>query len=253
MQQIFWPASLWVLKRLKKFLLTVDEMFVSKHNLQHGIWVQGMPIGTAYIGVRSRFCDSFCDLWTAFEYLNALFSFHVQNRLIILKVYIALRFDASDCTKNVRLILLNLIVKIVPIILIIELRAIDHALNVGSSAILLRATVVWFSCRRLRLWALTTRGEMCIWRIVHHLHPIMRIYLFWEEAAWKSLVVPSILFHVSIYNWWLVHCRGSSETSILLCGSRCYYLSVMMWFLIKRHRNEGFIWLHGKCTVIHLL
>jgi hypothetical protein len=200
----------------------------------------------------SCLCDGFIYLRTALEYLDALLLFLFKNSHIILEIYIALWFDSPDRTKNVGLIFMRLDIKIVRIILIIELRSIYHPLDIWASAILLRAPIR-FCCCWLWLGSLTSWREMRIGWVMHHLHSILCVYLFWEEASRYSSF-PCILFHEPINHWRLMHRRSSSEATILLShATGCNYLCIVRGLLIEWHWHQSLIRLHSESAAVHFL
>lgn len=210
---------------------------------------------TIYVWISSCPYDSLSNLGTALEYFDTFFAFSFKDSLIILEINIAFWFHSSDSPKGIWLVFLDLIIKVVSIILIIELWAIYLALNVWTPAILLRASIRFSSCW-LRLGPLPCWWKMSIRRVVmHHLHPVLYIYLFLKKKASRgtALHIPCVLFHKSVYYWWLVHSRSWCEASILLRHTWRYYLSKIRRSLVQWHRYESLVWLHSECTAIHLL
>ena len=67
-----------------KAKLTVHEMLVCKHDLEHGIRVEGLPEGRVDAGVRPGLSNHIRDLRAALEDFNALLLFLVEHCLIIL-------------------------------------------------------------------------------------------------------------------------------------------------------------------------
>jgi len=64
--------------------LTVHEVFVSKHDLEHGVGVESLPEGAVDAGVRPSLGNHICDLRATLEDFNALLLFLVEHRLISL-------------------------------------------------------------------------------------------------------------------------------------------------------------------------
>ena len=67
-----------------KAKLTVHEMLICEHDLEHGIRVESLPEGGVDAGVRPSLSDHIRDLWAALEDFNTLLLFLVEDRLIIL-------------------------------------------------------------------------------------------------------------------------------------------------------------------------
>ena len=59
-------------------------MLVCKHDLEHGIRIEGLPEGRVDAGVRPGLSNHICDLWATLEDFNTLILFLVEDRLIIL-------------------------------------------------------------------------------------------------------------------------------------------------------------------------
>jgi hypothetical protein len=64
--------------------LTVHEMLISEHDLEHGIRVEGLPEGGVDARVRSGLSNHIRYLRATLEDFNALLLFLVEHRLIIL-------------------------------------------------------------------------------------------------------------------------------------------------------------------------
>ena len=67
-----------------KAKLTVHEMLICKHDLEHGVRVEGLPEGGVDAGIRPGLCNHIRDLWATLEDFNTLLLFLVENSLIIL-------------------------------------------------------------------------------------------------------------------------------------------------------------------------
>ena len=64
--------------------LTVHEMLICEHDLEHGIRLEGLPEGGVDAGVRPGLSNHTHDLRATLEDFNALLLFLVEHRLIIL-------------------------------------------------------------------------------------------------------------------------------------------------------------------------
>ena len=67
-----------------KAKLTVHEMLICEHDLEHGIRVESLPEGGVDAGVRSCLCNHIRDLRATLKDFNTLLLFLVEDRLIIL-------------------------------------------------------------------------------------------------------------------------------------------------------------------------
>ena len=59
-------------------------MFISKHDLEHGVWVESLLEGAVDARVRPRLSNHISDLRATLEDFNALLLFLLEHRLIIL-------------------------------------------------------------------------------------------------------------------------------------------------------------------------
>lgn len=94
-------------------------MFIREHNLDHGVDIKVLTVCRVKVWIWFGFVQEIMNETACSKYLETFLLFGFEQSLIIFKVYIAIRFHASDPESHLRgsFLRLNLIVKVAELLL----------------------------------------------------------------------------------------------------------------------------------------
>ena len=198
-------------------MLTVDEVFISEHDLNHAVDVHVAPVHGIQLAVTSGLFYYVMDRAAWLEDLNALVFLRFKELKVSGEIDVALRLNAPDAPKH-NLIFIHLLVTTileVPILLLLS----GHHLP-----------VVGVSCCALTVRTTFASLQPSVWLLVEHVALLVllrELISWWDERSCSDyLGVLRVLLHQAIYYWRWGLCETAVSCSVVLGSQKLLLLGV---------------------------